>query len=414
VKKFLLIGGGVIVLAVVVFAVLHSQRKQVARVDWQEVVRKRLVATVSASGTIHPQRAVDVSANVIGKVTELAVAEGDTVVQGDFLLRIDPAEFLADVRALEAAVRTARADLDLAGASAAKAQQDLARTEQLQAQDLSSQEQLEAAQTAAQIERARVTAARSRLLQVQANLEKARYDLAKVTVTAPMSGVITRLSVEEGENAIMGTLNNPGTVLLVISDLSVMEARVRVDETEVVKVALDQQAKIEIDAFPDTAFTGRVTEIGNSPIFASTGASQQAVDFEVKITLNEHIANIRPGLSAKAEIKVAERDSCVAVPLGAVVVRKWPPAQRPIAAPAGVAANADEVARTDREGVFLVQADSAKFQPVTLGIAGEDDFEAIAGLEVGQKVVTGPFRILRDLEHGDLVAQRKRPDAEDD
>ncbi len=166
---------------------------------------------------------------------------------------------------------------------------------------------MDAARTNARIEQARVEAARHRITQYEANLAKARHDLDKVTITAPMTGVITRLNVEEGENAIMGTLNNPGTVLLVIADLGTMEAWVEVDETEVVKVDLGQKADIRIDAFPGRAFVGTVTEIGNSPLRVRTGSSREAVDFEVKITLDGCRPNIRPGLSAKAEVTVAER-----------------------------------------------------------------------------------------------------------
>ncbi len=429
-KKRILIGGGVVVLAAVVIGILRSESTPRKDVDVGKVVRKELVSTVTASGTIDPQRSVDVSANVIGKVTKLAVDEGDTVRAGDFLLEIDPAEYQAAVRALEAAVSTARADLKLAEASAEKAEQDLRRAEQLHAQGLHSVEQIEAARTAARVEEARLEGARSRLYQQQANLDRAHYDLDKVTVTAPMSGIVTRLNVEEGENAIMGTLNNPGTVLLVIADLAIMEARVKVDETEVVKVAMGQPAKIEIDAFPDTTFAGHVTEIGNSPIYTSAGSSQQAVDFEVKVVLDERIPNVRPGLSAKADIEVARRPDAIAVPLGSVTVRKWPPepkldrrgrrgrraAAHTAAAAAdstGAAPDSVQVERKDLEGVFVVADGEARFRPVKLGVAGEDDFEVLGGLEEGETVVTGPFRVLRELENGDAVKTSERGDRRD-
>jgi len=405
-KKWIFIPLGVLVLGAVVFSILNSNRTQQHEVEMAEVGYKELTATVTSSGTIHPKRSVDVSTEVMGRVTELAVVEGETVREGDFLLRID-------ATALEAAVSQNRADLALAEASAEKAEQDLRRTRELHDKGLQPVERLEAAQTTARIERARVLAASSRL-------ENALDELAKAEVTASMSGVITRLNVEEGESAIMGTLNNPGTVLLVIADLSTMEARVKVDETEVVKVAIGQTAEIEIDAFADSTFSGRVTEIGNSPIYSSSGSSQQAVDFEVKITLEEEIPNIRPGLSAKAEIEVAHRDSALAVPLGAVVVRKWPPEERTSggrrdrrlrerrAAVADSAADstraaAGEVERKDTEGVFVVEEGIAGFRPLEIGIAGADDFEVLSGLQEGQTVVTGPFRILRDLKDGDAV-----------
>jgi HlyD family secretion protein len=411
VKKWLLIGGGILLLVIILAIILGGKRSGAREVETAVVQRRELVATVTASGTIHPKRSVDVSANTMGRITHLAVAEGDTVQQGQFLLEIDPTEFEAAVRSLEAGVRTATADLSLAEASAAKAAQDLARAEQLHQQSLVSEEQLETARTNASVEKARVEAARSRLLQQQANLESARYDLEKVTVTAPMSGVVTRLNVEEGENAIMGTLNNPGTVLLEIADLSTMEARVKVDETEVVRVALGQPAKVEIDAFPDTTFSGLVTEIGNSPIYTSAGAGQQAVDFEVRVTLADRIPTIRPGLSAKAEIETARRADALAVPLGAVTVREWPPRERLDRHARRSRRQADpdtstaqpEVKRKEVEGVFLIDGGTARFQRVEIGIAGEEDFEVLSGLEDGQRIVSGPFRILRELQNGDPV-----------
>ncbi len=425
-KKRIFIGLGVVVMVIVVLGILRGNRTKKAAVEMVEVSRKELIAMVSASGTIHPKRSVDVSANTMGRVTSLAVAEGDRVNEGDFLLEIDPTEFRSVVRALEAAVRTSQADLTLAEASAEKADQDLRRAKELYEQGLVSEEQLETTRTSARVERARVAAAHSRRLQQEANLDRARYDLEKVTVSAPMSGIITRLNVEEGENAIMGTLNNPGTVLLVIADLSTMEARVKVDETEVVKVAMGQSAVVEIDAFPDSSFTGRVTDIGNSPIFTRAGSSGQAVDFEVKVTLDDRIPNIRPGLSCKADITVAVRDSAIAVPLGAVTVRKWPPEEKFDRTRRGrrrarrVEPSADQaedqaadqaaakIEREDKEGVFVVEDGIAWFNPVKLGIAGEEDFELLSGLDVGKTVVTGPFRILRDLEHGDAVKQSSK------
>ncbi len=227
---------------------------------------------------------------------------------------------------------TGRADVNLAEASLEKARQDHKRQVQLFREGLSSEEQLVAARTNLQVEEARVDAAGHRLAQTQANLDKARYDLGKVTIAAPMTGLITRLNVEEGENAIMGTLNNPGTVLLVIADMGTLEAVVEVDETEVVQVRLGQPAIVEIDAFPDREFPGHVTEIGNSPI---RGGGQQAVDFEVKVVLDQAPDAIRPGLTAKARITVAERHDAVAVALGAVTARDWPLRQENIATPQG-------------------------------------------------------------------------------
>ncbi len=426
-KKVLLITLGVVLIAAIVYSILNGKDRAEAKVETGQVVRRDLTAQVNCSGTIQPKRKVDVSANAMGTIVELAVVEGQTVQQGDLLMKIDPNQYTAAVKALEATIRSSRADLKLAEASLDRTRQELQRSEELHTEGLASEENLVAARTDTRIEEARVEAARHRITQYQANLAKAHHDLTKVTITAPMTGVITRLNVEQGENAIMGTLNNPGTVLLVIADLGTMEAWVEVDETEVVKVSLGQAAEIEIDAFPGDVFQGVVTEIGNSPQRVRTGSSREAVDFEVKITLSETLPNIRPGLSAKAEIEVANRLDALAVPLGAVTVRDYPLDSRDIRRYSGARARkqkaaleqygfqarpvkrdsslngTDEITPEETEGVFILQDGFVKFMPVEIGIAGEDDFEVLTGLTAEQEIVTGPFRILRELKDGAQV-----------
>ena len=433
-KKLFLIIGALIVVAIVIVAILRPRNQAEATVDAGEVTRKNMTAIVSCSGTIQPKRKVDVSANAMGTIVHLAVDEGQRVAAGDLLLEIDPAAYRSAVLALQASLNTGRADLRLAEASLKKARQDQDRFEALFDEGLASEEELASARTSAIIEDARVASARHRIDQYKANLAKAEHDLEKVTITAPMAGVISRLNVEEGENAIMGTLNNPGTVLLIIADLGTMEAWVEVDETEVVDVQLGQAAEIEIDAFTGKSFSGKVTEIGNSPIRLSTGSSREAVEFEVKITLDEVIPKIRPGLSAKAEITVAERDSALAVPLGAVTIRDWPLSSDDIRRYSGRRARKQKAALqeygfgetvtdtdsrdaegtegteaeqpTEKEGVFVIHEGFTKFVPVLIGIAGEDDFEVIGGLTEGDLVVTGPFSILRELKDGSQIKTR--------
>lgn len=426
-KKWLVLGTVVVVvIALVVGSILR--RDTSVRVDIETVERRDLTAVVRASGTIEPKRKVDVSANAMGTVTRLAVEEGQRVERGDLLLEIDPTEYRSAVEALQASVLSRQADLRLAEASLEKAQQDHERTAELYREGLASEEQLTAARTQLRVEEARVEAARHALEQTRANLQKARHDLTKVTISAPMTGLITRLNVEEGENAIMGTLNNPGTVLLTIADMGTLEAVVEVDETEVVQTELGQPATVEIDAFPHREFPGTVTEIGNSPI--RSGGTQQAVDFEVKVTLDQAPRTIRPGLTAKARITVAEREQAVAVPLGAVTARDWPLRERDIAPLSGGDADAREEAladlgftdappgpqaeREETEGVFVVREGFAKFVPVELGIAGADHFEVVSGLEAGERIVSGPFRVLRELQDGAKVRERAGEDDDED
>ncbi len=423
-KKVIIIAIVVLVFASIVASVVFKKSPSDAQVEAGKVLRKDLVARVNCSGTLQPKRKVDVSANTLGTILNLAVVEGQRVEKGDLLMEIDSSEFKAAVLALEATIRTAEADLQLAEASLEKADQDAQRSEKLQTKGLVSEEALAAARTMAKVEAARVQAARHRITQYEANLAKAHYDLEKVTLTAPMTGLVTRLNVEQGENVIMGTLNNPGTVLLTIADLGTMEAWVEVDETEVVKVELGQDAIITIDAFPEREFMGSVTEIGNSPVRTGTGSSTEAVDFEVKITLLESVPNIRPGLSAKAEIEVAKRPDALAIPLGAVTVRDWPlkeedirhfsgkqsEAQKRALEEHGFKTKSDEqekdenIEREETEGVFLLVDGFVKFVPVELGIAGDDDFEILDGVGENQTLVKGPFRILRELKDGAAVS----------
>jgi len=419
-KKIILIVVVLVVVGAIVAGALFKGKKPDAEVEKGRVARKDLTSQVNCSGTMQPKRKVDVSANTMGTILNLAVVDGQHVGEGDLLMEIDESEFRAAVLALEATILTAEADLELAEASLDKARQEATRSKKLHNQGLVSEEALVTAETNARVETARVESAGHRITQYQANLAKAHHDLEKVTITAPMSGLITRLNVEQGENVIMGTLNNAGTVLLTIADLSAMEAWVEVDETEVVKVHLGQEAKITIDAFPDDEFSGSVTEIGNSPMRTRTGSSTEAVDFEVKITLNETVPNIRPGLSAKAEIVVAERPNALAVPLGAVTVRNWPLAEDDIKRYKGKEATAqkealhslgfedentdEEIKREETEGVFLMVDGFAKFVPVKIGIAGADDFEVLDGLQENQDLIKGPFRILRELKDGTSVA----------
>ena len=404
-KKWIIIVAVLLFIALIVGNVVKQKQTKSTKVDFETIGTENLVEIVSASGKLTPKRKVDVSAEVIGKVIVLNVEDGDSVVKDEVLLEIDATEANSAVRGLGAAVTTVRADVQLAEASADKAEIDLGRVKKLIANGLASQEQLDAAETNIKIETARVAATKARLVQAKANLESARHNLGKVTIKAPMTGVVTKLNVEEGENAIMGTLNNPGTVLLTISDLSTMESEVKVDETEVVGIKLGQVAEVEIDAFPDSTFAAVVTEISNSPVTSG----DQAVDFKVTVTLQNQVDGVRPGLSSKAKITIAAVDSAVAVPIGAVTVREWPPRENTENGRHKYLDKADDgIEREELEGVFVVVDDKAEFVPITIGITGDEHFEVLTGLEEGQEIISGPFSALRNLEHGDKVQKKKK------
>jgi HlyD family secretion protein len=369
---------------------------------------------------------VNVSASAIGKVTRLAVKEGDHVEKGDFLLEIDAEPYESSVDQLNAMVRGAQASVELEQAALKKAEYDFDRAQQLYDKGFMSDNDLKSAKSALEMAQARAKSAAESLMQAEASLKKARHDLRQMRITAEMSGIITALNVEEGESAIMGTINNPGTVLLTIADLSEIEAEVRVDETEVVLVKPGQPAVVRLDARPDTTFRGLVTEVGNSAIRSQAGLGQESVDFKVVVALQEEIPDIRPGLSASVDITVAEEKDMLAVPIQSLTVRDEARLERERRRGAGkdtataadtaasdtTATDGDEKPR-DIEGVFVVGDGVARFRPVRVGIAGQSHFVVKSGLAAGEEVVSGPFKVIADLKDGERVrikAEKKRED----
>ncbi len=429
--------GGLIVLtgAALVTVNLLFDRSDAAEVDVEAIQRRDLEAIVSAPGTIQPQLSVDMSASTMGRVTRLAVDEGERVTAGQFLLQIDPENLRALVSrgeaSLEAAVSghaQARVAVETARVSLDVARENLERQAHLWSLRLVSREIYE--QAVADVElretelRARevdVEGAAQRILQERATLDSARYDLTQVTITSPIDGIVTRRNIEEGETVVIGTMNNPGTVLLTIADFSVLEAEIEVDETDIPAVRLGQPVEIEIDALPGRTYTGRVTEIGNSPIQqnAAAGATQEATNFLVVVVIDGDIPGVRPGFTCTAEITTATRTASLAVPIQATtvreveldaageIVRRTDEAgsgviSRPASASSAPATDG-ETTSEEREGVFVVRQGRAVFVPVATGIAGERYFEALSGLEEGDLVITGPFEVVRNLDDGDPV-----------
>jgi HlyD family secretion protein len=400
-----------------------------------ETIRTRdLNAVVSASGKIQPKRLVNVSADTPGRVVDLAVNEGDRVTRGQFLLQIDPRSLrtrvdsgTAALGAAEASLGQARQAVLTARVQFEQAQQDLARQEELWQEQLTTREALEraghemrAARSALQ-EREKVVAAQAaRLDQERAALESARYDLSKVRIESPIDGIVTRRNIQEGETAVIGTMNNAGTVLLTLADMSVIQAEVEVDETNIPQISLGQPASITIDALPDDVLTGRVTEIGNSPIQAAgaSAGSRQATNFKVVVVLDGDLPDMRPGFTCTADITTATRANVTAVPIPAVAVRELVydangliVRQPPLAARRGVSqpgAALPELepgqTRKETEGAFVVRDGRVVFVPVRLGIAGDRYFEVLEGLNPGDQVVTGPYNSVRGMTDGDPVS----------
>ena len=262
-----------------------------------------------------------------------------------------------------------------------------------------------------------------RIKQEEANLDSARYDLNKVRMVSPIDGIVTRRNIDEGETAVVGTMNNAGTVLLTIADLSVIETEIEVDETDIPFIKVGQPAKVTIDALPDKTFPGRVTEVGNSPIQTGTAAAGRATNFKVKVTVDGAVPNVRPGFTCTAVITTATRQKAVAVPIGAMTVRELiVDAEGNVVKPeaAAVPGSARPTApvepkegqtRKEIEGVFVAREGKAVFVPVKLGIAGEKYFEVLSGLKDGDEVITGPFASVRNLKEGDAVKVTTGPTA---
>ena len=408
---------GLIVVAVVgVFALsAFKSRGKGVEVRIEEVQNRDLVASVTASGQVQPRTKVDLSADITGRIVQLAVKEGDLVSRGQFLLQIEREQYDAAVQRAEAALASARAQSAQANASFVQAKRNLERSQEIQRTNpaLVSEEQMEQLRTALEVAEAVLNAARHSVDQAQASLTDSRTSLSKTTIRAPMSGRITRLVVEEGETAIMGTLNKDAATLLTISDMSALETKVKVDETNVSRISVGDSAVVEIDAFPDTTFRGRVVQISNSSVRGATGmpVADQAVDYEVTIQLLDAPEGTRPDFSATAKIVTATRAQVPAIPIIALTVREQEPGVQEDAPLAVTGRQPDrEVGRRDIEGVFVVGADNkVTFRPVNVGIAGEKHFEVISGLEPGDRIVAGSYQAIRGLRDGAVVREAPAP-----
>jgi len=432
-KNILIAGGVILVAAAVVGANLWFRKDKGLAVTTESIKARDLEAIVSASGKIQPKRLVQISADTPGRVVNLAVNEGDRIKVGQFLLQIDPKSLRTRVDSGAASLQAAQGSLDqmrqsveTARVQLQQAQQTLARQQELWTQQLTTRDALDravndvkSAESALQERDKTATAQASRINQERAGLESARYDLSKQRIESPIDGIVTRRNIQEGETAVVGTMNNAGTVLLTLADMGVIQAEVEVDETNVPNVQLGQRAKITIDAIPDKSFKGHVTEIGNSPIQAATpGATgTQATNFKVVVVLDEKVPEVRPGFTCTADITTATRKSVVSVPIPAVAVRelvydangqviKEPKTDKRRRTPEPVASAAElkpGQTRKETEGVFVVRATKAEFVPLKMGIAGDKYFEVLSGPKEGDQVVTGPYNSVRGMADGDQV-----------
>lgn len=426
----------VLVLGGLAYANLGLKRPTGVSVNTEKIETRDLEAIVSASGKVQAKRSVNISAETMGKVVSLDVREGDLVKQGQMLLQIDARNLETQVQNREASLASAKLQLDQTRAqiknaevALKEAEDTLKRQEQMFKNGLLPRETYDRVVNDVARQRTNLLVAQQsmstqeqRIKQEEANLQSANYDLNKLRVVSPINGIVTRRNIEVGETAVVGTMNNAGTVLLTIADLSVIETEIEVDETDIPYIQIGQPAKVTIDALPDQTFPGRVTEVGNSPIQVTAG-QQRATNFKVVVTIDGEVPNVRPGFTCTAVITTATRQKAISVPIQAMTVREVvvdaqghvvptetpAPGASPAARPAGPVELKPGQQRKEVEGVFLVKDGRAQFAGVKTGIAGEKYFEVLSGLTVGDEVITGPFASVRNLREGDEVRVTAAP-----
>lgn len=467
-KKLLL---AVVIIAVVSSTVGYSvvaRNRGVIAVQAGRVVRQDLTQTVTANGEIKPKKYVNISSNTMGRIVRMPVKEGDHVRDGELLIRLESIQTEAEVRSAEstleaaqadlegmaaqirssdAAVNSAKAEITRSEADLNRAKQNLDRAERMSKDGLISREQLDRMRSDHDISSAQLGSARARLAQAEAQgaqvlkqrdglalriqqqrsaLIRARDQFAKTTISAPLDGIITYLPVNEGEIAIVGVQNQPGTVLMTIADMSVITAEVKVDETDIVNVKVGQEAKIKVDALGDRQLVGHVSEVGNSALTRSGGAittttssSQEAKDFKVVVTLDNPPPELRPGLSCTATIVTATRKQVLTIPIQALTIREFDATPNPnptstsqggsgVALAAGSETNKNKK-KVEKEGVFAITNAVALFRPVKTGITGTTDIELLEGLGENDQIVTGSYQVLRTLKENTRVKIEKGP-----
>lgn len=382
--------------AVIFIVSLVGNREKGIEVYQYTVEKRELMSNVSASGIIEPKVRVNISSNVIGEIVKLAVKEGQTVNKGDFLLQIDPQQYEAEVRRLKAYLKVAEIKVEQAEVNLKDARNNLERVSSLHQKEFVSQMELEAAQVKYESAEVQLKSAKEEVTQARASLERSEDQLRKTTFTAPMSGIVSKLNAEEGETVITGTMNNPGTVIMTIADMSEVLATVNVDETEINKVGFAQKAKVTVDAIEGKEYQGEVIEIATS----ATKEGDVSV-FQVEIAMEEPDQNLKPGMTSRAKIETDYRSDIFAVPLQSVVEREIKVTEE------------GKEKKVEKDVVFLIEENKAKMVQVTTGISDDTDVEILSGIKEGDRVITGPYRNLKDLKDGDLVRIKKEETEEE-
>ncbi len=395
--KIVLVVAAVLALLVGV-AWVSGRNRRIPRVTTAHVEIEDMVSKVTANGKIQAEKKVDLSALIMGQIVNLAVRNGDRVRKGDFLLQIDRNRAVAEEAGSAAALEGSLAARDSARAALEQAQRDFDRARKNYEARILSEAEMQRAKSALETVQAEFEVARKRVEQSRANLNASRDTLSKTSIRAPIDGIVTSLPVKQGEVTVIGTMNNPGTQLMTISDMSSVEAVLMVDETDVPGVKVGQRAVLSIEAYPDRSFDGLVTQVENSPIPRNDPELQglittsDAINFKVRVKLLHPPDGIRPGFSVTADVITGTKSRVLAIPLAAVIIRDSPKGEK----------TATGRMKTET-GVYAVRHGKAQFVPVQLGLAGELKVEISRGLARGQEIVTGPFQTLRALKEGDRV-----------
>src|SRR3954453_21653375 len=410
-KAWLLVAIAVVLVAGIVAFRINQKKHAATEVKLEQVSRRDLVSSVTASGKIEAKTSVDISADITGRIIDISVREGDLVKRGQFLLQIDPAQYQAAVARAQGVVSSTEATLLQTKATRDQEQRAWNRTSQLKqlGEDLITPEAVEQARTALDVAEANFQATKAQLEQARASLQESKDNLAKTRLTSPIAGRVVRLAVEEGEVAVPGTFSRETGLLMTIADLSVILAKVQVDETDVVRLSSNDSVEVTIDAYRDTTFWGRVSKISHSakltPTETASGSSDRAVDFDVEVTLRNPPSDIRPDLSCTARIITDTRNNALSIPIIALTVRE----HEKIPSEAEGAPQVDTLRarfkKKEAEGVFVVRNGVATFRPVKTGVAGDDYFEVVDGVREGETIVAGTYQAIRDLKDQAKVRQ---------
>jgi HlyD family secretion protein len=413
-KKVWIIVGFVAVILIFIIANMGQGGGATFTVTAEKAKRGKIISLVTATGTVQARTTVKMSADVSAKIMKLPIKEGDLVAPGDLLVQLDRTRYLAAVRQAEAQLSAAKANEKRSEASLLEARQTFERGKKLYERELISEEQFVQLETAFEVAKAIHESSQYTIAQQQAYLVQRDDDLSKTKITSPIHGTITELNAEVGEIVMIGTMNNPGTVIMTVADLDTIEIEVEVDETDISRVKLGQNVEIEVDAFPDTTFRGQVTEVGNAARISGYSTSDRVTNFLVTVLLLDDVPDIKPGMTATADITVDRRENALCVPIQAVVYREQEKEkekeEQPESTSGALAADAPSDSSSDDddeleelEGVFRIAGDSVLFVPVETGIADQQRIEIVSGLEEGEQIVTGSYSILRSIKAGAQV-----------